>query len=245
MTFPSNDDREIVLGVDPACSAPPATPTLTGGQTPVETTPPPPATTTTSSGGTIERSTNSDGSLSVKITTTTPRQPNRYRRVKIEYFHIPANMPRLLMLLDAGKPPKNLYRTNMEQRVLPPGTGVATILSHKPPTTTAPPNTLHHQGTAVHGSIRGDTHAETADGGSTDFQQQDTMVHGSIRCERSKMYRLSCVIGASLMALVFVGIVVARPEGSSAIVSMCIIIAACVPILALFYCYQKVTDRVE
>mmetsp|Transcript_42188 Transcript_42188/g.77115 ORF Transcript_42188/g.77115 Transcript_42188/m.77115 type:complete len:352 (+) Transcript_42188:248-1303(+) len=151
MTVTSNDDPEIVLGGDPAPSAPPlsfrvpsAPPAMampTAVATPVSTAPPP-STATNSSGANIERSTNSDGSLSVKITTTTP-QPNGYREVKIEYFTIPANMAsNVTMALDAGESPSNLYMTKMEQQVLPPGTGA--VMSRPPthPTTaTVQPST--------------------------------------------------------------------------------------------------------
>mmetsp|Transcript_24133 Transcript_24133/g.52071 ORF Transcript_24133/g.52071 Transcript_24133/m.52071 type:complete len:363 (+) Transcript_24133:148-1236(+) len=152
MTVTFNDEPEIVLGGDdPAPSAPPAfasmtgdgrPPTATAGlptaigtpiSLPTATMPPPSAaatTTTTSSGGNIERTTNSDGSLSVKITTTTP-QPNGYREVKMEYFHIPADVATAVNIsLDNGDPPSSLYMTKMEQQILPPGTG--TVMSRPP-----------------------------------------------------------------------------------------------------------------
>eukprot|EP00581_Thalassiosira_minuscula_P004240 CAMPEP_0183745388 /NCGR_PEP_ID=MMETSP0737-20130205/66216_1 /TAXON_ID=385413 /ORGANISM="Thalassiosira miniscula, Strain CCMP1093" /LENGTH=373 /DNA_ID=CAMNT_0025981051 /DNA_START=63 /DNA_END=1184 /DNA_ORIENTATION=- len=141
MTVTPNDDPEIVLGGNnreyPEASAPPATGSATGLRlptaiaTPVVATAPPPTAppqqpaATTSSGGNIERTTNDDGSLAVKITNTTT-QPNGYREMKIEYFFIPASMVSTVELsLDAGIPPSNLYLTKMEQQTLPPGTGPA------------------------------------------------------------------------------------------------------------------------
>lgn len=82
--------------------------------------------------------------------------------MKIEYFHIPANMASTVtMSLDAGGSPSNLYMTKMEQQVLPPGTGA--VMSRPPAyptpgytttTTTAPP---HQQQTVVLGSSENDS----------------------------------------------------------------------------------------
>ena len=86
----------------------------------------------------IERTTNSDGSLMVKVTTTAP-QTNGYREVTIEYFYVPANMAgTVIMAMDAtGEPPSSLYMTKMEQQVLPPGT--PEVVSHAPtPVASAP-----------------------------------------------------------------------------------------------------------
>ena len=79
----------------------------------------------------IERTTNSDGSLMVKVTTTAP-QTNGYREVTIEYFYVPANMAgTVIMAMDAtGEPPSSLYMTKMEQQVLPPGN--SEVISHAP-----------------------------------------------------------------------------------------------------------------
>ena len=92
----TNDDPEITfsgMDNDPLPSAPPVTasmidnnlPTATAIGSPIVSSPTP--TPTTTSGGNIERIFNDDGSLSIKITTTTP-QPNGYREVQIEYFLI-------------------------------------------------------------------------------------------------------------------------------------------------------------
>ena len=79
----------------------------------------------------IERTTNADGSLAVKVTTTS-LQSNGYRDVTIEYFYVPASMAgTVIMSMDAtGEPPSSLYMTKMEQQVLPPGTGG--VVSHAP-----------------------------------------------------------------------------------------------------------------
>jgi len=71
--------------------------------------------------GNIERTTNpNDGSLSVKVTTINS-QPNGYREIVIEYFHIPTDMTSTVsMLIDEGTPPLSVYRTNMERQILPP-----------------------------------------------------------------------------------------------------------------------------
>jgi len=71
--------------------------------------------------GNIERTTNpNDGSLSVKVTTINS-QPNGYREILIEYFHIPTDMTSTVsMLIDEGTPPLSVYRTNMERQILPP-----------------------------------------------------------------------------------------------------------------------------
>ena len=126
----TNDDPEITFGGmdnDPLPSAPPATasmidnnlPTATAIGSPLVSSP---TTTTSSSGGNIERTFNDDGSLSIKITTTTS-QPNGYREVQIEYFHIPSNMVDSVSLsLDAGNKPSSLYLTKVENQLLPPGT---------------------------------------------------------------------------------------------------------------------------
>ena len=132
------DDPEIVLGVDASPSAPPL-PTAAAVALPSAIP------TTTNAGGEIERFFFADGSLSVKITTTTI-QPNGYRDVQIEYFHIPTDMASAIgMSLDHGDPPSQLYLTKLEQQTLPPGTGavisspasavhqVATNHNHNPP----------------------------------------------------------------------------------------------------------------
>ena len=75
--------------------------------------------------GNIERTTNStDGSLSVKVTSTT-YQPNGYREMTTEYFHIPSHMTNTVsMAMDvAGEPPSSVYRTNIQHQILPPSSG--------------------------------------------------------------------------------------------------------------------------
>ena len=124
MTVTFDDDPEIVVGGDdlPHPSAPPvavavATPIGGNNNNTTTTTSSQQATIPLSTGdGTIERSINQDGSLSVKVTTTIT-QNDGYREIKTEYFHIPSNMANTVMLsLDAGCPPSTLYRTNMQQR---------------------------------------------------------------------------------------------------------------------------------
>ena len=124
MTVTFDDDPEIVVGGDdfPDPSAPPvavavATP-IGNNNNNTTTTSSQQATIPLSTGnGTIERSINQDGSLSVKVVTTTITQNDEYREIKTEYFHIPSNMANTVMLsLDAGSPPSSLYRTNMQLR---------------------------------------------------------------------------------------------------------------------------------
>ncbi len=70
----------------------------------------------------MERNTNSDGSLSVKVTKTTS-PPNGYRNVMIEHYHIPSSMVNTVRTsLDAtGEPPSSLYLTRTEETsMLPP-----------------------------------------------------------------------------------------------------------------------------
>ena len=139
----TNDDPEIVVGDigggdDGAPSAPSASVIDVGEQnnlplasaviaTPINTI----ATTATTSellpnqatiqlasgNGSIERSTNPDGSLAVKVITTTRQQQTGYNEITTEYFHIPSNMANTVLLtLAAGVPPSSLYRTNMNTR---------------------------------------------------------------------------------------------------------------------------------
>ena len=124
MTVTFDDDPEIVVGGDdlPDPSAPPvavavATPIGGNNNNTTTTTSSQQATIPLSTGdGTIERSINQDGSLSVKVTTTIT-QNDGHREIKTEYFHIPSSMANTVMLsLDAGCPPSSLYRTNMQQR---------------------------------------------------------------------------------------------------------------------------------
>ena len=91
--------------------------------------------------GNIKRTTNStDGSLSVKVTSTT-YQPNGYREMTTEYFHIPSHMAATVsMAMDAvGEPPSSVYRTNIQHQILPPSSGAVisppTLASAYPITT--------------------------------------------------------------------------------------------------------------
>ena len=124
MTVTFDDDPEIVVGGDdfPHPSAPPvavavATPIGGNNNNTTTTTSSQQATIPLSTGdGTIERSINQDGSLSVKVTTTITENDG-YREIKTEYFHIPSNMANTVMLsLDAGCPPIVACITNMQQR---------------------------------------------------------------------------------------------------------------------------------
>ena len=111
------EEPEIVLGVDDASPSAPPLPTAAAVALPTAIP------TTTNTGGEIERFFFADGSLSVKITTTTI-QPNGFRDVRIESFHIPTDMASAVgMSLDHGDPPSQLYLTKFEQQTLPPGTG--------------------------------------------------------------------------------------------------------------------------
>mmetsp|Transcript_2665 Transcript_2665/g.3805 ORF Transcript_2665/g.3805 Transcript_2665/m.3805 type:complete len:412 (-) Transcript_2665:193-1428(-) len=133
---------------------------IVGGDPPIATAVPASAAAFNNPNKNIERTTNADGSLVVKATTTT-RQPNGYRNVTIEYFYVPANMVgTVIMSMDAtGEPPSSLYMTKMEQQVLPPGTGE--VVSHAPATAgaaggvggggNAVPQPYTHQHTAVAG----------------------------------------------------------------------------------------------
>jgi len=140
---------------DPLPSAPPATASMIDNNVPIATAIGSPLVsspaTTLSSDGNIERIFNDDGSLSIKITTTTP-QPNGYREVQIEYFHIPSNMvDSISMSLDAGNKPSSLYLTKMENQILPPGIGEvnssppAVVVPTVTATTTATATTLIQQ----------------------------------------------------------------------------------------------------
>eukprot|EP00970_Alexandrium_tamarense_P014951 scaffold4545_cov103-Alexandrium_tamarense.AAC.8 len=73
----------------------------------------------------MEQSTNSDGSLSVKVTKTTS-PPNGYHNATIEHYHIPSSMVNTVRTsLDAtGEPPSSLYLTRTEETsTLPPNVG--------------------------------------------------------------------------------------------------------------------------
>ena len=70
-----------------------------------------------SGNGTLERSFNPDGSLAVKVITTTARH-DQSKEITTEYFHIPSNMAsKVMKTLDAGSPPRSVYRTNMNTRI--------------------------------------------------------------------------------------------------------------------------------
>ena len=134
MTITYDDDPEIALGGqgggDDDDDGAPSAPTAMAIAMPISATEsaaaasvqqPSQATVPLSTGdGTIEYATNtSDGSLAVKSVTTT--QPNGYRNIETEYFHIPNHMANtVLMSLGAGNKPSSLYRTNMQQQILPP-----------------------------------------------------------------------------------------------------------------------------
>lgn len=219
----NNEEPDIVLGGDgPAPSAPPASASMTGAgadgfsQTetaglltaiatpvslPTASAPPPIAAaaivTTTSSGGNIERTTDSDGSLSVKITTTTP-QPNGYREVRVEYFHIPSGMASAVsMSLDNGDPPSSLYMTKMEQQILPPGTGA--VMSRPPATTTSAYPNPGHTSTAQPSS--GTPHYIANNGSSSSSS-------GNICLKR-------CGLCCGLLCLVFIILVIAGAVSES------------------------------
>mmetsp|Transcript_20192 Transcript_20192/g.30736 ORF Transcript_20192/g.30736 Transcript_20192/m.30736 type:complete len:388 (+) Transcript_20192:16-1179(+) len=126
-----NDEPDIIVG---GPSAPPiATAVPAGGDDPsaAPMATAVPVTASNNPSKNIERTTNVDGSIAVKATTTS-RRPNGYRDVTIEYFYVPANMAgTVIMSMDStGEPPSSLYLTKMEQQVLPPGTGE--VMSHAP-----------------------------------------------------------------------------------------------------------------
>jgi len=139
----------------------------------------------------IERTTNADGSIAIKATTTS-RQSNGYRDVTIEYFYVPANMAdTVIMSMDStGEPPSSLYLTKMEQQVLPPGTIEVMSLapSSSPQTTT------------------GATAAAAAVGGGRNnpvpqpYIHEDSVVGGRVR-------RCAAVFGCVCIIIVAVGIV--------------------------------------
>jgi len=196
MTRPAEDEPEIVLG---APSAPPATasltglPTATAFATPAVATPVgrPIENNSTTAGGKIERTSNADGSLHVKITTTTT-QPNGYREVKIEYFRIPANMAGSVnMQLNAGDAPSNLYMTKMEQQTLPPGTGE--VVSR-------PPSAYPTSNQATAGT--GQAHNEQA------------VYQGGSSSDESRKICAICV-GMCCLVFIILGIVGAANEGAT------------------------------
>ncbi|EJK54366.1 hypothetical protein THAOC_26015, partial [Thalassiosira oceanica] len=154
MTFshPSKDDPEIVLSAPsaPLLAATAPIPSAPGPYAPVSmpvATPlGPPASRPTAAAATaalqgnrkIEKSTNPDGSLAVKVTAA-KTLPNGSREITIEYFQIPAHMASSASAgIDAGEPPSGLYLTKMEQRTLPAGTGQAPSSASPRPTTSYP-----------------------------------------------------------------------------------------------------------
>mmetsp|Transcript_1900 Transcript_1900/g.4594 ORF Transcript_1900/g.4594 Transcript_1900/m.4594 type:complete len:395 (+) Transcript_1900:221-1405(+) len=158
MTFshPSKDDPEIVLS---APSAPPSAPLLAATapipsapgpyapvSMPVATPLGPPASRPTAAAATaasqgnrkIEKTTNPDGSLAVKVTAA-ETLPNGSIKITIEYFQIPAHMASSASVgIDAGEPPSGLYLTKMEQRTMPAGTGQAPSSASPRPMTSYP-----------------------------------------------------------------------------------------------------------
>eukprot|EP00985_Skeletonema_marinoi_P011543 scaffold5490_cov148-Skeletonema_marinoi.AAC.3 len=161
-----NDEPDIIVG---GPSAPPiATEVPAGGDDPLAApmATAVPVTAFNNPNKNIERTTNADGSIAIKATTTS-RRPNGYRDVTIEYFYVPANMAgTVIMSMDStGEPPSSLYLTKMEQQVLPPGTGE--VMSHAPsaPQTTGAaaavggnnpvPQPYIHENAVVGGSQRG------------------------------------------------------------------------------------------
>ena len=194
----TNDDPEITFGGmdDPLPSAPTASmidnnlPTATAIGSPLVSSP----ATTLSSDGNIERIFNDDGSLSIKITTTTP-QPNGYREVQIEYFHIPLNMVDSVSLsLDAGNKPSNLYLTKMENQILPPGIGE--VISSPPVVPTVTATTATTSTPIQHQEPVNNTPIPTA---TTTVQQQQSM---SNECCKS------CGLCCGVFCLVFIIIVI-------------------------------------
>eukprot|EP00986_Skeletonema_menzelii_P020432 scaffold31166_cov188-Skeletonema_menzelii.AAC.2 len=169
-----NDEPDIVVGGYP--SAPPIATAV----------PATAAATFNDPNKNIERTTNADGSLVVKVTTTS-RQPNGYRDVTIEYFYVPASMAgTVIMSMDAtGEPPSSLYLTKMEQQVLPPGTGE--VMSHAP---SAP-------------VTAGATGATTAGGGypaPQPYVHENTAVVGGSSCGRGA----ACAIGIVACVVIFI-----------------------------------------
>mmetsp|Transcript_20194 Transcript_20194/g.30739 ORF Transcript_20194/g.30739 Transcript_20194/m.30739 type:complete len:153 (+) Transcript_20194:16-474(+) len=115
-----NDEPDIIVG---GPSAPPiATAVPAGGDDPsaAPMATAVPVTASNNPSKNIERTTNVDGSIAVKATTTS-RRPNGYRDVTIEYFYVPANMAGTVMVMmsmdSTGEPPSSLYLTKMEQQV--------------------------------------------------------------------------------------------------------------------------------
>ena len=69
---------------------------------------------------TFERTTNPDGSLSVKVTTTEPR-PDGHRTRTLEHYHVPPVAAVSVSIgLDAGETPGGIYLKKREQFTLPP-----------------------------------------------------------------------------------------------------------------------------
>ena len=105
--------------------------------------------------GTLERSFNTDGSLAVKVITTVTTRQDQSKEITTEYFHIPSNMAsKVMKTLDAGSPPRSVYRTNMNTRIEEAAAGSSNITPPNaqaiaptptppaiPPTTRSPPTT--------------------------------------------------------------------------------------------------------
>lgn len=103
--------------------------------------------------GTLERSFNTDGSLAVKVITTTARH-YQSKEITTEYFHIPSSMAsKVMKTLDAGSPPRSVYRTNMNTRIeeavsssdiTPPINAQATPPTPTPPAIPPTATTTYH-----------------------------------------------------------------------------------------------------
>lgn len=131
MTIRDTTDPEISF--DPSASgrptAPPAddVPVVSATAIPIIQATAVPETTSPQSsllpdGSNIERTTNSDGSLSIKVTKTTT-ESDGWRSTRIEEYVVPANMAQTVtQSIDmAGEAPSSLYLTKIEDHRTPPG----------------------------------------------------------------------------------------------------------------------------
>eukprot|EP00804_Cyclotella_cryptica_P017480 CCRYP_017376-RA/>CCRYP_017376-RA protein AED:0.35 eAED:0.35 QI:0/-1/0/1/-1/1/1/0/286 len=137
-------------------------------------------------GGTsIERITNSDGSLSVKVTKTTT-QDDGYHHVRIEHYRVPADMASsVIQSMDInGMAPSSVYMTKIEDHRVPPGGNLDEALTGSSP--------------AAH-STPGMPPGGGAGGGTTPI---NTMVMNDY--ERSRRRKCACFIVTMLVVLFWI-----------------------------------------
>jgi hypothetical protein len=134
----------------------------------------------------IERTTNSDGSLCVKVTRITT-QDDGYHNVRIEHYKIPTSVANSAMQsMDiTGMAPSSLYMTKIEDHRLPPGANVAEALSSLSPQPYSTPTISQGGGGGGGGT------AATTPMGMTDY-------------ERNRRKRVTCFFIAMVAVVVWI-----------------------------------------